>query len=287
MSTLPPSPPAYDPQEYWTTLHRDASLRAVGQSGLPAVFNVWLYRIGRRNVRAFMRRHGLADLTGLSVLDIGSGTGFWIDVWRSMGASAIDGVELVPAAVERLRVGLLARPARVEQERDQRLGRLSERHERPAVDAVEVDAVKPEPRPEQHRRGLRVRLVSWLARRFGTRAVLPIVERAEIGDAGHYDGMPDATAAMATDERIHARVLAGLERVLERHAEQTVVVVSHVAPIKTLVARALDAPLESIWRMQLSPASVSVVSFFPEGRSSLRLYNARPSDAFSAAASAW
>ena len=50
-----------------------------------------------------MRRHGLADLTGLSVLDIGSGTGFWIDVWRSMGASAIDGVELVPAAVERLR----------------------------------------------------------------------------------------------------------------------------------------------------------------------------------------
>ena len=103
MSTLPPSPPAYDPQEYWTTLHRDASLRAVGQSGLPADLNVWLYRIGRRNVRAFMRRQGLADLTGLSVLDIGSGTGFWIDVWRSMGAGAIDGVELVPAAVERLR----------------------------------------------------------------------------------------------------------------------------------------------------------------------------------------
>ncbi|QIG42799.1 bifunctional RNase H/acid phosphatase [Nocardioides anomalus] len=86
---------------------------------------------------------------------------------------------------------------------------------------------------------------------------------------------------------VQARVLAGLERVLERHAEQTVVVVSHVTPIKTLVARALDAPLESIWRMQLSPASVSVVSFFPEGRSSMRLYNARPSDAFSAAASAW
>jgi 2-polyprenyl-3-methyl-5-hydroxy-6-metoxy-1,4-benzoquinol methylase len=103
VSTLPPSPPAYDPQEYWTSLHREESLRAVGQSGLPADLNVWLYRIGRRNVRAFMRRHGLADLTGLSALDIGSGTGFWIDVWRSMGASSIDGVELVPAAVERLR----------------------------------------------------------------------------------------------------------------------------------------------------------------------------------------
>ena len=69
---------------------------------------------------------------------------------------------------------------------------------------------EPAPRPEQHRRGLRARLVSFLARRFGTRAVLPIVERAELADAGHYDGVPDATLAMATDERIHARVLAGL-----------------------------------------------------------------------------
>ena len=52
--------------------------------------------------------------------------------------------------------------------------------------------------------------MAFLARRFGTRAVLPIVERAEVADAGHYDGVPDASRAMATDERIHARVLAGL-----------------------------------------------------------------------------
>src|SRR6266540_1282422 len=30
------------------------------------------------------------------------------------------------------------------------------------------------------------------------------------GDAGHYDNVPEATVAMATDERIHARVLSGL-----------------------------------------------------------------------------
>jgi vacuolar iron transporter family protein len=69
---------------------------------------------------------------------------------------------------------------------------------------------EPEPRPGQHRRGARARLVGWLARRFGARAVLPIVERAELADAGHYDGVADASSAMATDERIHARVLAGL-----------------------------------------------------------------------------
>jgi VIT1/CCC1 family predicted Fe2+/Mn2+ transporter len=69
---------------------------------------------------------------------------------------------------------------------------------------------EPEPKLEDFRRDLRTRAVSWLARRFGPDAVLPIVERAEIADAGHYDGVADATVAMATDERIHARVLAGL-----------------------------------------------------------------------------
>jgi probable phosphoglycerate mutase len=70
-------------------------------------------------------------------------------------------------------------------------------------------------------------------------------------------------------------------------------VVSHVTPIKTLVARALGAPLDSVFRMELSPASVTVLSFYPEvdgrPRASMRLYNARPpgDDAFSPAASAW
>ena len=89
---------------------------------------------------------------------------------------------------------------------------LAEAEERHAAHwaAKLVELREPEPRPDDHRRGRRARLVAWLARRFGTRAVLPIVERAELADAGHYDGVPDATAAMATDERIHARVLAGL-----------------------------------------------------------------------------
>jgi broad specificity phosphatase PhoE/ribonuclease HI len=92
---------------------------------------------------------------------------------------------------------------------------------------------------------------------------------------------------------VEARVLAGLGRILEAHVGRTVVVVSHVTPIKTLVAQALTAPLDSVFRMQLSPASVTVLSFYPEvdgeARATMRLYNARPpgDDAFSAAASAW
>jgi probable phosphoglycerate mutase len=87
---------------------------------------------------------------------------------------------------------------------------------------------------------------------------------------------------------VQKRVLAGLERVLAEHAGRTVVVVSHVTPIKTIVAHAMDAPLESVFRMELSPGSITVVSWYDD-RPSMRMYNALPpgNDAFAAGATRW
>jgi probable phosphoglycerate mutase len=78
---------------------------------------------------------------------------------------------------------------------------------------------------------------------------------------------------------VQERVLAGLARLLETHAGRTVVLVSHVTPIKTLVAHALDAPLETLFRMELAPAAVSVLAFYPDPRTgeqkgSMRFFNA-------------
>ncbi len=66
---------------------------------------------------------------------------------------------------------------------------------------------------------------------------------------------------------VQERVMAALERLLARHAGRTVVIASHVTPIKMVVAEALQAPLTSQFRMELRPASVTVVTFFtpPEG----------------------
>ncbi len=83
---------------------------------------------------------------------------------------------------------------------------------------------------------------------------------------------------------VEARVLEALERVIDAHPGETIVVVSHVTPIKTIVAHALGAPLHSVHRMELSPASVTVVSYFnggPQGErpmASMRLFNGRPTD---------
>jgi probable phosphoglycerate mutase len=78
---------------------------------------------------------------------------------------------------------------------------------------------------------------------------------------------------------VERRVLASLDRLLEEYAGRTVLVVSHVTPIKVLVTRALGAPLESVHRMEMAPASVSVLSFFDDGNASMRMFNARPTEA--------
>jgi broad specificity phosphatase PhoE/ribonuclease HI len=75
---------------------------------------------------------------------------------------------------------------------------------------------------------------------------------------------------------VQQRVLDGLGRLRAAHAGRTVVVVSHVTPIKVLVADAVGAPLEAVFRMELTPASVTVLSYFDDDRASMRLYNATP-----------
>lgn len=81
---------------------------------------------------------------------------------------------------------------------------------------------------------------------------------------------------------VQRRVLEGRDRLLGTHSGRTVVVVSHVTPIKVLVADALGAPLEALFRMELAPASVTALSYHADDdgpRASLRLFNARPTDA--------
>ncbi len=75
---------------------------------------------------------------------------------------------------------------------------------------------------------------------------------------------------------VDRRVRRTRDRLIAAHPGRTVLAVTHVTPIKVLVRLALEAPLESLFHMELAPASVSVVSWFPDGRASMRMFNARP-----------
>ncbi len=75
-------------------------------------------------------------------------------------------------------------------------------------------------------------------------------------------------------DAVSVRVRAARDRVISRFAGRTVLVVSHVTPIKELVRSALGAPAASVLRMELPPASVQVVQWWPDGGSTLRLFGA-------------
>lgn len=89
----------YRPQEYWENLHNRDDLSAVGQSGLPARLNAWLYKNGARNLDRFLLINPRRPPT--TVYDVGAGTGFWVDYWLGRGAR-VDGSDLIEAAVHRL-----------------------------------------------------------------------------------------------------------------------------------------------------------------------------------------
>lgn len=69
------------------------------------------------------------------------------------------------------------------------------------------------------------------------------------------------------------RVAATRDKLLGRHQGRTILLVTHVTPVKTLVRLALGAPPESLFRMELSAASLSAVAYYADGNASLRLLN--------------
>ena len=69
------------------------------------------------------------------------------------------------------------------------------------------------------------------------------------------------------------RVRLARDRTISRHAGRRVLVVSHVTPIKQLVRLALGAPGSALYRMELSPASLTTVDWYADGNASMRVFN--------------
>ena len=69
------------------------------------------------------------------------------------------------------------------------------------------------------------------------------------------------------------RVLSVRERIIATQEGATVLVVSHVTPIKMLLRLALDAGPGILYRLHLDLASLSIAEFYSDGASSVRLVN--------------
>jgi 2-polyprenyl-3-methyl-5-hydroxy-6-metoxy-1,4-benzoquinol methylase len=89
--------------QYWEQrLEANWGLHGVGHISYGAEYNRWLYKVRRRVFEREVAALGV-DWTKTDVLDTGSGTGVWIDAWRSLGVRSITGSDLTRTAVDRLR----------------------------------------------------------------------------------------------------------------------------------------------------------------------------------------
>jgi broad specificity phosphatase PhoE len=74
-------------------------------------------------------------------------------------------------------------------------------------------------------------------------------------------------------DEVSQRVQRVKDRLIAEHGESTVLVVSHVTPIKTLLRLALGAGSSVLYRVHLDLASLSIAEFYPDDGASVRLVN--------------
>jgi len=92
-------------------------------------------------------------------------------------------------------------------------------------------------------------------------------------EMGEWLASPDAAPPGGESLRdVYERVGAALDGVLEAHRGARIVVAAHVGTIRSLTARALLAPLASMNRMELAPASISTLTWYADGNASLRSF---------------
>ncbi|MEU5462444.1 bifunctional RNase H/acid phosphatase [Streptomyces althioticus] len=70
-----------------------------------------------------------------------------------------------------------------------------------------------------------------------------------------------------------ARVAEARDKLLAQYRGRTVLLVTHVTPVKMMIRLALGAPPEALFRMELSAASLSAVAYYADGNASVRLFN--------------
>ena len=91
------------PKVYWENrLSNNFSLGGVGHGLLEYQYNRWAYRLRDRVLRRHLARLDVR-LSDAKILDVGSGTGFYIDFWRKVGAGFIFGSDLTQVSVQHLR----------------------------------------------------------------------------------------------------------------------------------------------------------------------------------------
>src|SRR5699024_5635414 len=111
---------------------------------------------------------------------------------------------------------------------------------------------------------------------FGQWEGLSFTEAAERDPELHGSWLGDSAVAPPggeSFEAVYGRTRQLCDDVLKEFTGRTVVLVSHVTPIKSLLRMALDAGPSLLYRLHLDLAALSIIEFYPDGNATARLVN--------------
>ncbi len=111
---------------------------------------------------------------------------------------------------------------------------------------------------------------------FGAWEGLTFAEARERDPDLHTRWLTDTSVAPPGGESmdaVHRRVRRVRDQLISEHGAATLIVVSHVTPIKALLRMALDAGPSLLHRLHLDIASLSVAEFYPDGPATVSLVN--------------
>jgi len=98
----PPPPPVYKAAEFWESrLRHHFDMIGVGYSRLGWPFNLALYRQRLVVLGRTIRRYRI-KAAGAAVVELGPGTGFYIDYWKTLGIGSLLGLDITAVVTERL-----------------------------------------------------------------------------------------------------------------------------------------------------------------------------------------
>ena len=111
---------------------------------------------------------------------------------------------------------------------------------------------------------------------FGTWEGLTFAEASERDPEVHRRWLGDTSVKPPNGEsfdEVHTRVRKARADIISRYGGKTLVLVSHVTPIKTMLRQALDVGPQFLFRMHLDLTGVSIAEFYPDGHASVKLVN--------------
>jgi broad specificity phosphatase PhoE/ribonuclease HI len=115
---------------------------------------------------------------------------------------------------------------------------------------------------------------------FGAWEGLTYLEAVERDPDGFTQWLGDPTfRAGGTGDSMHGmreRMDGVRDALREQHAGRTVLAVTHLTPIKMLLQGVLELPMDGLFRTEVMPASVTVLTWYPDGRGVVRLLNGLP-----------